>query len=629
MIKKTESARYSEDEKEIIFSYAERLTGSCQRGRYRKEILLNNVEKRMHARGLTNLSHYLKFATTDAEEKKYLLSALTIHTTAWFREPSHYSKIEKLVIENMSEFEERPLTMMCAACSTGEEVYSFGLVFESIRASFPKFNYKIVGFDIDPISVEKGQKAVYPAEDILKSISEKFTKFLLVGSGKTEGRFTLDKEIRSRCEFTAFSLKDEWPSTDLFDIVTCRNALIYFEPNVMATIVNNLTKLMKPNGLFVVGTSDFIDAPKNKLHDLGKSIYVFEGEAPLSKFANGPKILVVDDSSTIRSMLTKLLIKSGFRVDAVESAAEASEFLRKNNVNLITLDLHMPGMDGQTWLSQQRASGLKTPVVIISGANPTEAKSVLHALGSGAQDYFEKEKLMEAPKTIVQSLFAIIESYDKRKNRKVNIEASKDESVALKLTKKPPRRRPDLILLGASTGGTEALKIILDKMPINSPPIIVVQHISSGFAKAFHEKLASSSGLVMAEAAPGVQLKPGHLYMAHGDYHIELTKKYDELFVKNSYLAPINGIRPSIDHLFRSAAVTDSHLMAGILTGMGRDGAQGLLEIKKKGGITLAQDEDSCVVFGMPKVAIGINAASIVANLVEIRAEIKAAIAGE
>ncbi len=130
----------------------------------------------------------------------------------------------------------------------------------------------------------------------------------------------------------------------------------------------------------------------------------------------------------------------------------------------------------------------------------------------------------------------------------------------------------------------------------------------------------------MAEASQGTVLKPGTLYMSHGDYHIEITKKGDELRFKNSNLAPVNGFRPSIDHLFRSAAVVDVRIFAALLTGMGKDGAQGLFDLKKKGATTFAQDEDSCIVFGMPKAAIALNAVQFVGNLNEIRAEMKTAI---
>lgn len=620
---------FTATEIENIYECAERLTGGSQRGRYRKEIIITNVEKRMHENGMTDLSAYLFFAERDPVEKMHLLSSLTIHTTSWFREPIHYTKLESLIIENISEFQGRPLNMMCSACASGEEVYSFGLVLESIRANFAYFDYRIVGFDIDPVSIDRAKKAVYKTVNNLDAVPPKLHKYLLMGTGKAEGKFTLDKEVRKRCEFKTFSLIDRWPGTESFDIVTCRNALIYFESDVMEKIVRGLTGVMKPNGLLVVGTSDFIDAQKNKLKDIGKSIFVFEGMRPLSKYASSPKVLIVDDSATIRITLTKLLTKAGFRVDAVESAKEASEYLRKESVSLITLDLHMPGTDGQTWLNQQRASGLKTPVVVISAADPHEAKGVLTALSNGAQDYFDKDRLLKDPKIIMESLHAIIEGYEKPK-----VELKVAPAPEANETTSPPKplikvKRPQLILLGASTGGTEALKIVLDRMPEDSPPIIVIQHITSVYAKAFHEKLAASSGLKMVEAENGVLLRPGHIYMAHGDYHVQVTRLNDTLTIKNSNFPPVNGIRPCIDYLFKSASFLGNRLMAGVLTGMGRDGAEGLLEIKKIGGLTFAQNQESCVVFGMPKVAISLNAASIVGNLYEIRMRIKEAIAGD
>ena len=508
--------------------------------------------------------------------------------------------------------------MYCAACSTGEEVYSFALLMEYIRTKHPKFEYKILGCDIDPVSVEKGKKAVY-REDAVTSIPQKFQSMLLMGSGKTSGLFTFDKEIRKRCDFGVANLRDKQLGVSSYDIVTCRNALIYFEPNIMNGIVSNLVRLMKPNGLFIVGTSDFIEPEKHKLKDLGKSVYVMEGQSGLSGHSSAPKVLIVDDSLTIRNSMSKLLIKEGFRVDTAGSAQEATEYLRKEKPSLITLDLHMPGMDGQTWLTQQRANGLTTPVIIISGASPSEAKSVLNALGNGAQDYFEKEALMNNPIKIVEGLKAIIETYQSKKDKKPRLAQPTSGQSKLKISPK----RPSVVVMGASTGGTEALVRVLEKMPLNSPPIVIVQHINHNYAKPFHERLCRLSGLQMAEAVNGCLLKDGHIYMSHSDIHIELIARNDEIRIKTSNMGPINGVRPAVDCLFRSATFLGNKVCAVLLTGMGKDGAAGMLELRKKGAVTIAQDEESCVVYGMPKAAVEMGAVMVVGNLGDIRVELR------
>lgn len=615
------SSKFNPHECEIIYARAERITGTSQRGRYRKDVLLNNVDRRMHEIGITSVTEYLSYAESNESEREFLISALTIHTTSWFRELHHYNQLEKLVRDNLREFNERPLSIYCGACSTGEEVYSFGLMCELIRKDHPNFDYRLLGHDIDPISIGKAKKAVYSAENALKAIPQKYHEFLLIGSGKTQGFFTVDKEIRKRCDFGVANLREKQNGVVSFDVIVCRNALIYFEPSVMNTIVSNLLRLLKPGGVFIVGTSDFVEAERHDLRDLGKSIHVVEGNNPFEGKNAQPRVLIIDDSLTIRNSLSKLLVKEGFRPDSVGSAAEASEFLKREKVSLITLDLHMPGMDGQTWLGQQRSSGLTTPVVIISGADPSEAKAVLNALGSGAQDYFEKESLMKNPERVVEGLRAIAETYHNKRDKKVKGAPAVVGSQP-KLKVKP--KRPAAVLIGSSTGGTEALIRFLDRMPSDCPPILIVQHINLSYARPFHERLCRVSGLQLAEATNGAILREGTIYMAHTDNHIEVQEKGDDIRIKTSHMAAINGVRPAVDCLFRSATFLGSRACAILLTGMGRDGAQGMLELRKKGATTLAQDEESCVVFGMPKAAIQLGAAMVVGNLGELRVELKA-----
>lgn len=617
-----DSSKFTQHEREIIYARAEKITGTSQRGRYRKDVLLNNIEKRMHEVGIASVSEYMRFAESDKGETQFLVSALTIHTTSWFRELPHYNQLEKMIRENIDEFLVRPLAIYCAASSTGEEVYSFGLMCELIRQDHPKFDYKILGHDIDPISIGKAKKAIYGGvEQAVIAIPQKCRKFLMIGTGKTEGFFTVDKEIRKRCEFGVANLLEKQNGVNSFDIIVCRNALIYFEPGVMNSIVANLLRLLKSGGVFVVGTSDFVEADKHQLKDLGKSVYIIEGKTLFEGKNSQPRILVVDDSQTIRNSLTNLLIKEGFRAEAVSSAAEATEFLKHEKVSLVTLDLHMPGMDGQTWLSQQRANGMSIPVVIISGADPSEAKSVLNALGSGAQDYFEKENLMTNPGRVIEGLRAITETYHSKRDKK-----SKNVPEVFKSKLKIKPKRPSVIMIGSSTGGTEALIRFLDRMPMDCPPMVIVQHINLNYSKPFHERLCRVSGLQLQEATNGVVLKPGTIYMTHTDNHIEINERGEDIRIKTSHMAAINGVRPAVDCLFRSGIFLGNRACAILLTGMGRDGANGMLELRKKGAVTLAQDEESCVVFGMPKAAIQLGAVMVIGNLGELRVELKSII---
>jgi two-component system chemotaxis response regulator CheB len=186
-----------------------------------------------------------------------------------------------------------------------------------------------------------------------------------------------------------------------------------------------------------------------------------------------------------------------------------------------------------------------------------------------------------------------------------------------------PSFAPDYILVGASTGGTDALVKFLASMPHNCPPVIVVQHISTAFAKAFADRLSLASGLSLGAIPGDWPLKSRTLYMATGDYHIAMKRvgsSPPRLILSNAL--PEHSCRPSVDVLFRSAAAADIRGVAVLLTGMGRDGALGLLELKEAGVYTMAQDEASCVVYGMPKEAVRLGAVDISGTIEDLRQEI-------
>ncbi len=607
---------FSEEEKEIIYSIAEKITGTCQTGKYRRGILASNIARRIMATRTSDLEQYLEVVWSNPEEMSEFISALTIHTTHWFRENNHYQRLEQLLAREGFNLDGEKFRLLCAATSTGEEAFSFGLVLENMRRLVPGFEYEIVARDLDPVSVGKAQKAIYKITDDLKKIKENYRRFLLFGTGKTKGFFTVDKDIRNRIRFEVRSLVDPVDDKEpLFDWVVCRNVLIYFKPDDVEKIIRKLITQVKPAGTLVLGSSESIEPKKYELHSVGNSSYV-RSEIPKEGKSSKHRVLVIDDSSTIRLRMTKIL-STAFKVVAVGSADEATDYLKINKVDVITLDLNMPGKDGQTWLLEQRRSGMTTPVTIVSGASPTEVQSVLNALGDGAQDCIDKAELQGDTDLIIGRLNALI---DGNVNRRLLNQKKRGPKVSNKgFVVKPPY--PDLILIGASTGGTEALCNMLKTFSANCPPILAVQHIQPGFAKGFAERLATVSGLTLGQSRDGVELQSNHLYMAHGDYHIGVRQKDGKCFLQVANNPPVNRHRPSVDFLFQAAQFVKGHIFAAILTGMGADGAKGLLGLKQLGATTFAQDENSCVVFGMPKEAIKLGAAGFVGEPYEIRRE--------
>ena len=394
-------------DEELIFRLAEKLTGSCQEGSYRKEIFVNNIERRMQATGVGNLGTYLRLVKQDAGEYERMISGLTIHTTSWFRESPHFAIIKAHVESLISE--SRPLKIWSAACSTGEELYTIAL---NLRDLFEKASFEFHGSDIDPVSVRSAERAVYGIQE-MRGIPLEYRKFLLLGERNVAGFFTLEKEIRKQCRFFVNDLiAPQYPGAVAdYDIVFCRNVLIYFKPADQKRIVANLTHHLRPGGMLVLGHSETPDVRGMPLQAGAHSTFLKLRKRQGSKgMASGeaaqPRILAVDDSPTMRTAIERLL-GSRFNLVLCDSAESASKKIKEHSFDLISLDLNMPGENGLSWLSRMRADGLKTPVVILSESDQTSAEKLFGAGVVHAQDYLTKSKLSEDPEG-VRELFHLL-----------------------------------------------------------------------------------------------------------------------------------------------------------------------------------------------------------------------------
>jgi two-component system chemotaxis response regulator CheB len=609
---------FSEAEIEFVFELATKITGNCHSGSYRKNILVSNVHRRMLATQLPDLHTYVNYAHGNQDEYHALVSALTIHTTNWFREKPQFDQLYRYFLDKAASFRNTTIKIACTACSTGEEVYTIAMYMEDLRFQIPGFDYRIYATDIDPVSISTGTRAIY-SDAAIKQIPDQYLKYIMRGTGKTAGLMTLKKTIRERCEFSVKNITDFRPSEGPFDVVTCRNVLIYFTPHDIEKIVRNFVGSLKPDGLLCLGHSETIDAKTFNFIRMGHAIYKYSKHSLTSMKATKRKVLIIDDSVTVRKMIEKNLTDAGFTTFSVESASEASEFLTSNQVDIISLDLHMPGESGDIWLRNQRRAGLKTPAIILSDLSPSQIPEILGYLMRDAQEYIEKKDLRKDPEGTSAKFLAILESSE------MNLKPdSAKETINLKSTQK--LRKADLILFGASTGGTRALAKVLENTPTNCPPIVVVQHMGLEFLRPFAQTLAKSAGLTLGEAEDGAPLKRGHIYLSTQDAHIGVKTKSprDEtlvLQVERSDL--VTGHRPSVNYLFQSAAKLPHSIAAFLLTGMGKDGAQGLVALKDQGAMTFAQDQSSCIVFGMPKEAIALGGASYVGNLDEIKLKLE------
>ena len=330
------------------------------------------------------------------------------------------------------------------------------------------------------------------------------------------------------------------------------------------------------------------------------------------------KVLIVDDSSTIRKLLSDIL-KSDAEIELIGSIGnpcEVEAFVDNQRPDVITLDINMPGMDGIEVL-RKIIPKHKIPTVMISSTGRDDGPKVLDALEAGAVDYIQKP----AANTLDEVAALILERVKSASISKVFYETKK--SIPVFSQKREKLNRNALVAMGASTGGTEALKEVLIRLPEFIPPIVVVQHIPAGFSLAFANRLNSLCPFEVKEAVHGDLVIPNRVLIAPGGKQMRIAKVRGVLQVLIDESPLRNRHRPSVDVLFESVASVVGRNSVGILlTGMGADGAEGMLQMRKMGSHTIAQDELSCVVYGMPREAAKLNAAEKILNLYKIPDEL-------
>jgi two-component system chemotaxis response regulator CheB len=338
-------------------------------------------------------------------------------------------------------------------------------------------------------------------------------------------------------------------------------------------------------------------------------------------------VLVVDDSALIRTLMTEI-INAEADMHVVGTAPDpfvAREKIKELNPDVVTLDVELPRMNGLEFL--ERLMRLRpTPVVMVSSLTGAGAATTLRALELGAVDFVlkpnidVKDGVLELAADITEKIRAAAVARVRRYAQARPAPAAVAQRVQVDRSPRPLLRSDEtIIVIGASTGGTEALKDVLERIPRTSPPILVTQHMPPGFTKSFAERLDRVCQIDVCEAQHGMRLLSGNAYIAPGAMHLLVSKRGSVGYTHLSDGDPVNRHRPSVDVLFDSATQTyGRYTIAAILTGMGRDGAAGLKRLRDSEAFTVAQDEASCVVFGMPKAAIELGGATMVAPLSDI-----------
>ncbi len=328
----------------------------------------------------------------------------------------------------------------------------------------------------------------------------------------------------------------------------------------------------------------------------------FQSRIVPSKF----KILIVDDSKTIRTILSKIFLSDPmFEVCGMaEKPSEVEALILKHKPDVITLDIHMPEMDGVTLLKTIIAPKYHIPTIMISSISMAEGPMVLDALEHGAVDYIQKPEMSE----IASVTPLILEKV--RTAAMANISKVPKREKVQPVQTKEVSNMDSLIVLGSSTGGTEAIREILTALPDKIPPMLIVQHIPAVFSLAFAKRMNELCPFDVKEAEDGDEVRSNRVLVAPGGFQMKMIKKNGKVFVEINDDAPVNRFKPSVDYMFMSVAASlYTHTVAVILTGMGKDGAKGMLELRNLGVRTIAQDEETSVVFGMPKEAINLGGA--------------------
>ena len=315
------------------------------------------------------------------------------------------------------------------------------------------------------------------------------------------------------------------------------------------------------------------------------------------------KVLIVDDSAVIRQLLSMLLSEDP-EIEVVGTAGDpliARDRIKELNPDVVTLDVEMPNMDGVTFLRKIMALR-PMPVVMVSTLTQAGAETTLEALEIGAVDFIAKpiHDVANGLADIASELQSKVKAAARARVRMPSAALAKPAVARPKWTGSGER----IIAIGASTGGVEALKKVLMAMPAVCPPILITQHMPPRFTTAFAERLNRECPMTVHEAAHNMPAEANHAYIAPGAFHLELVRVGGYYRCSLNESPAVSGHRPSVDVLFRSVArVAGRSAVGAILTGMGKDGAEGLLEMRNAGAITLGQDESSSLIYGMPRAA--------------------------
>lgn len=604
----------------------------------KKDFVRSRLLPRLETNQLKGLQEYRAFLTRlppEHPEWQEFINQMTTNKTEFFREVSHYKLlVEKFLPAWLARNPNKGsrLRVWSAACARGEEAYTLAMVLNRFFKDPDRF--EILASDIDTTVLSHAQNGVYPLNRLTEIPVEYQYQSIIKGTGEVKDWFKIRSEIKKSIQFSRINLVN-LPShqKDPFDIIFCRNVFLYFQQSTIDQTCESFSKMLRPDGILVLGHSETLGTQNSGWKTCGPSVYMkaealkaaspkaVEKRTVTKKTSEVKKVLIVDDSATMRQMLSSCLSRSELLkvVGVVGDPRDLSAAIREHNPDVITLDLKMPHMNGCEVLERVLID-YSIPTLIISAVTMEEGPEVMRALELGAVDYVEKPTFETLKSGDAGLIDRVVQAAGTKVRRVQKIKVPK-------ISASTPRRpgvyhdQKPLILIGSSTGGVQAVTEILTQMPESIPPILIVQHIPAVFSKAFASRLDQICPFHVKEAEHGDPVLQDQVLIAPGGKHMTLESNGVQGWkVCLSELPPVNRHRPSVDVLFESAvkAGLGPQIVGIILTGMGNDGAAGLKLLKQNGAQTIAQDEASCAVFGMPREAIRLNAVDLVCSLEKI-----------
>lgn len=571
---------------------------------------------RMRKLNFHSLDDYFEATSRNSEELQLCSELLTTHMTEWYREIIHFKWIRPQLKKIVRE--KGKVRIWSAACSSGEEVYS--LLFLALREGLKPHQIQILGTDLSRQILNKAVNLVNTPE------FEKQIDFLKMRFDGTPEQFnhTINLALETSIKFREFNLiESKLPPNFLFDFILLRNVLIYFDHSTTLQTCNHLAKHLYPDGHLVIGLSESLKMQGETLETIGNSIYRLKqqkSKAPQWSAQKNQRVtlkpidapltlLIVEDSPTLRKILKSVYdkIPNVEVVGETGSIEKAFELYEKFNPDIVSLDMKLEDGSGLELLKRASLTPhfKKSKFILVTDCSPLEGNLVFDALALGAHHYLQKPQAHnlggfqgELAELIKDLSLTARPTFEKSTH-------PHHPSSSLKLT-----MDAKFILIGSSTGGTEIVRDILAGLPKKCPPILIVQHMPETFTGIYAHRLSKQTGRPTIEVRASVKLEEDHAYIAGGGLHLEIVKNRGEFWAEPRQGDPVNRFKPSVSVLFGSAHSIgiSPQTIAIILTGMGRDGADPLLQLKQNGALTFAQSQESCVVFGMPKAAVELGA---------------------